>query len=178
MFVPQWTFRMPACSQGLGCDYSCGGELTAPSPLPTRRMFDLLWGAGNSLCFDRLHIAAHETGSCRSSWTPALILFWGLFLSKTETRGSCQMSYFSRKDTGSPTGDFIALESRQGNLCLWDSRAQPFLSLSPLRSRPAIQHGLINSSSNAEFPPPMLLLALQSYAIPYHISILFYKFCK
>lgn len=106
-------------------------------------------------CFDRLHVAAHKTGSCRSSCTLALIIFWGLFLSKTETPCIVRQAVFSRNEASSPTGgDFIALECRQGNLWLWGYRKQPFLLLLPLRSRPDIQHGLINFLSNAELPYP------------------------
>lgn len=145
---------------------SVSGVITAPSLLPVQQMLDLLWRAGNILCFDRLHTAPRETGSCRSSCACAWILFECLFLSKTESHRCCQTSYFSRKDSSSPTeGDFIALECRQGHLWLCGFRMQSFLSLSPLRSRPAIQYGLINLLWNAEFPPTMLLLILQSYVV-------------
>lgn len=155
------------------------GAISSKPPASTGNA-DLLWRAGNSVhvyeCC-RLLIAVHRTGSCRGSCTHAVTLLCSLFVSNTQTRRHCQTSCFSTEDAISPTkGDFIALDCRQGNL--WGSRTQPFLSLSTLRSRRAIEHGLINFSSNTEFFPFMFMLVLQLYLLSYDTSIFFIKICK
>lgn len=102
-------------------------ELAAPCLLPAQRMLDLLWGTGNLLGFKRLHIAAHETGSHRSSCTCTLDIPWGpgsivrlaIFLESTQI--------LQQKQT------WLPLSTDRKAMC--GSRMQPVPLFSPFKTR-------------------------------------------
>lgn len=164
---------MQARSQCLGCDYSCGGDLAAPSHI---------WPAVKSWKLAAFQKAAHSSPWDRELQKQLCLCFntlWGLFLSKTETHRHCQTSYFSRKDLSPPTeGDFIAIKCRQDSCggCAAPEHSPSYFS--PLRAKPAQATWFNSHLVKHRLPPNHAPTVLQSYLLSYHIRCFFCQFCK